>query len=281
MARAGDAVPPAKRRAGEDPVGPEPPDRPGDVAPQLDRRGDACRRGTRPGTSTSVTPRTAAAARCSASRIAGIRSRGVSSKPPASPRVTSRYATSMPAADPAGDGAGGAEVDVIGVREDAQHPPDVGQRLGGRRKPHASASDQLAPAGPQDQQGELSPVGAQGVAVAVQDLLLAGQDQPGAAGGDPGLADLAGDRGPLEPERDQGFVDLIEARPQVADVRVRARFWRAPCRPRPARPRRTGRPEWCRSSRAPRFCRVVGPASPEPGHENAPGSRSPGHFAGL
>src|SRR5215470_5696555 len=167
---------------------------------------------------TSVTPRTAAEVRCSASRIAGICSRGVPSNPPASPRVTSRYDTSMPAdtqpatvpAAPKSTSSGWAKTQSTRLTSAS------GSADGGN-----PTSDELAPAGPQDQQGELGPVGAERVAVAVQDLLLAGQDQPGAARGDPGLADLAGDRGPFEPERDQRLVDLIEASAQVGDVRVR------------------------------------------------------------
>src|SRR5262245_54774605 len=164
---------------------------------------------------TSVTPRTAAAARCSVSRIAGIRSRGVSSNPPASPRVTSRYETSMPADTqpatvppaPKSTSSGWAKTHSTRLTSDS------GSADGGNptNRDPMRRSDQLSPACPQDQQRELGPVGAEGVAEAVQDLLLAGEDQAGATGGDPRLADLAGDLGPLEPQRDQRRVDFIDA----------------------------------------------------------------------
>src|SRR5690349_12396867 len=65
-------------------------------------------------------------------------------------------------------------------------------------------------AGAQYQQGELGSVGAQGGAVPVHDLPLAGEHQAGTARGHPGRADLLRDRGPLLPEPDDRRVDLVD-----------------------------------------------------------------------
>ena len=56
----------------------------------------------------------------------------VRSSPPASPLVTRQYVTSMPASVHDRDRAGGAEVDVVGVRHHHQHALDalVGRELG-------------------------------------------------------------------------------------------------------------------------------------------------------
>src|SRR6266536_4868758 len=82
----------------------------------------------------------------------------------------------------------------------------------------ADARSQRAAAGAQDQQGQLGAVGAERGAETVEDLPLAGEDQPGATGRHPGRADLLGDPGPFLPEPDQRGVDLVDALAQGGDV---------------------------------------------------------------
>src|SRR3989440_4791379 len=75
--------------------------------------------------------------------------------------------------------------------------------------------------GTQDQQGELGAVRAQGTAEAVEDLPLAGEHQPGTAGGDAGRADLLGDGRPFLPQPDDRLVNLVDPGPQVRDMDLR------------------------------------------------------------
>ena len=80
-------VPVPLGRLGDDPLGPDLADDPADVTPQLERRLDLP--SGYPRKRTSLTPTTAAAARCSSWRSAAMSARDMErSDPPASPLVT-------------------------------------------------------------------------------------------------------------------------------------------------------------------------------------------------
>ena len=213
--------PRSHRRSGlgidQDPVGPDLADYPGDVTAQLDRRRRRCRRGYPEERARRAPRRTAAAARCSASRSGGISElAGVVVEAAGVTAVTRRYDTSrcrrrtqvatVPAA-PKSTSSGWAathrtrSTSAVGSGESREASCAL------YTSRHVTAATALAPArrccgseptpgsrrygsesaatGAQDQKRQLYAVRAQRLAEAIDDLALAGQHQTSAAGGDP------------------------------------------------------------------------------------------------
>ena len=129
------------------------------------------------------------------------------------------------------NGAYTTKVDGIRMRSDGVHPDPRGGRvddaLAGRRAALISAGGSLrkrrsvpesAAAQAQQQHRQVLAVGAE-LAVALDDLHLAAVHQPGAAGGDPGLADDPGNLGAtFHCFQDRG-VELVDLLAQVIDIR--------------------------------------------------------------
>jgi hypothetical protein len=219
MARPRDAFPPAQRRIGQYTIWAELAHGPGDVATQLDG-------GRQPAVEIAVKKRDLADAEFGRRRPllrlpqhrhlvprSVIETTGVASR---DDQVSHLKAVGYPS----GQGAPGAELGIVGMGEDGEHPLDVRKRRRRRRKAHEL--DQLAAAGAEEEQRELGAVGAEGVPEPAENLLLTGEYEPGATGGDPGHPDFVRDRRPFLPQFDDLLVDLIEASSQARDVFVGA-----------------------------------------------------------
>src|SRR2546423_1003341 len=144
VARPGDALPALQRGAGEDAVRAISTDRPGDVPAQLDRRGEY----------TVLVPLEElhlldpdGLGRRALLRLAQqghlVARRLVEAARVAAGHDEVRDVEAL--VDPAGDGTGGAEVDVVRMRGHGEHPLDVGQRLDGSGERHSVS--RVAPRG--------------------------------------------------------------------------------------------------------------------------------------
>src|SRR2546421_137692 len=157
--------------------------------------------------------------------------------PPASPRVTMRYATSRPSStqratvpaapksmssgcaatastrSTSGSGwtdRGNVTASPGSLREARFHAVFPRRCAPQSRRRRASLRSQGPTSGAQDQEGELGAVGAERAAEAVEDLPFAGEHQPGTAGCHPGRAHFLGDGRALLPELDDRRVDLVD-----------------------------------------------------------------------